>query len=424
MKIRYRLFIGLLAVVFVIQGCTHLNWKPTPREEEKSQYGTIGIIKADFLPELKFDAYAVGTSAGAWKGAGEGALNTVAASCTSGGREAGVLLCALGIALSPVGALVGSVLGTTKAVPEEKAKVVHDTIRKSVADLKIQEAMAAHVANPCNMLTDYAFTVLDEKGPGAFDKKPDYRSLHAAGIDTILEVSVRDMGFRGGEGKDPLISFFMDVRARLIRTRDNGEIQYPGEYSYTSIPRSVDEWAKDDARLLNQQLESCFETLADEIVDTAFLELSPPAKSTMEKLSSWPDRYTITIVSPEVKWKHFPSTKPIMPKVESLQPKLVWETFPTDQQRQKDKADELSKVSDTTYELKIWKVERDFPINLVYHRQNLNESSHKVEISLEPSTRYYWCVRARFKFGGRSGTTAWSYPDRPVLNHEGFVTPP
>jgi hypothetical protein len=410
--------------MLLIQGCAHLNWRPTPSEEEKSQYGTIALIKANFLPTLKFDTYAVGTAAGAWKGAGEGAMNTIAAACTSGGREAGVLICALGIALSPVGALVGGVLGTRKAIPEEKAKAVNDTMKKALADLRIQERMTDHIANKCSSLTEYTLRVSDEKGPAAFDKISDYRALHAEGIDTVLEVSVTDIGFRGGEGKDLLLSFFMNVHARLIRTEDGGEIQYPGEYSCISLPRHFNEWADNDSSLLNQQIQRCYETLADQIVDATFVELSPPEKSTMEKLSSWPDRYTIALLSPAVTWNHFLSTKPITPKADSLQPKLVWAAFPTVQQRQLDKSGRLDNISNITYELKIWKMERDFPTELVYYRQGLNESSHKVESYLEPSTKYCWCVRARFEFGGHYRTTAWTYPDKPGLYYEVFVTPP
>jgi hypothetical protein len=429
MKTSLKLLIGLFTMLYFLQGCAHIHQKLTPSEEEKARYGTTGIVNAGYAPDLKFDTFAVGASAGAWKGAGEGALKTASSLCQGGGHEAGVLLCALGIVLSPVGAVVGSAYGAKKAVSEEKSRDIEGTLRKAVADLKVQETMAARIIKNCIQLTDSRFRYLSGEGPRAFDDRPDYRSQHGKGIHTILEVRVNDLGFVGGEGKDPLISFFMDVRARLIRTEDNEEIfsfvQPAGQekHSYVSVPRNIAEWARDDARPLNEELEKCYEILAEKIVETAFVELAPPEKSTMEKLSSWPDRYRVESLSPKATWS-FMSNKRIFPKVESLRPTLTWKAFPTDSQREKETANRLDKISDITYDLRIWKVEKDFPAEPVYFRQDLTGSSHQLEKSLEPSTRYYWSVQARFKLDGRLRRTAGTYPVGPGRYYNGFDTLP
>ena len=77
----------------------------------------------------------------------------------------------------------------------------------------------------------------------------------------------------------------------------------------------------------------------------------------------------------------------------SLQPTISWEQFPG---------------SNVTYDLKVWRSGKAGPDALVYSRANLGQTSHTLEQELEPSTRYYWSVRAHFSELGREHITEWS----------------
>jgi hypothetical protein len=48
------------------------------------------------------------------------------------------------------------------------------------------------------------------------------------------------------------------------------------------------------------------------------------------------------------------------------------------------------------------------PDVLVYSRSNLEQASHKLETALEPSSPYYWSVRAHFVEQGKDRITEWS----------------
>jgi hypothetical protein len=61
-----------------------------------------------------------------------------------------------------------------------------------------------------------------------------------------------------------------------------------------------------------------------------------------------------------------------------------------------------------TYDLKIWRSGRLGPDALVYNRTNLKQASHKLETALEPSSLYYWSVRAHFIEQGKDRITEWS----------------
>jgi hypothetical protein len=107
----------------------------------------------------------------------------------------------------------------------------------------------------------------------------------------------------------------------------------------------------------------------------------------------------------------------------SLQPRLQWEAFPRPEDLKADKEGSLGSARSVTYELRIWRAEREvpgvcqalswtnpcvFPTELVYARGGLVEPVHTVEAPLAPDTLYVWTVRARFDLNGRPRVTQWA----------------
>jgi hypothetical protein len=100
--------------------------------------------------------------------------------------------------------------------------------------------------------------------------------------------------------------------------------------------------------------------------------------------------------------------------VGSLRPTLQWSPFPggdtvtgwgqTDDFVVADPA----RVSNVSYDVRIWQVVgRDFG-PLVYERQRLTATGHQVEQPLCPATRYFWSIRAQFDYDGNQRVTEWS----------------
>ncbi len=94
-------------------------------------------------------------------------------------------------------------------------------------------------------------------------------------------------------------------------------------------------------------------------------------------------------------------------KVDSLQPTLLWEPFPRPQDHEADKEGVLKRIRNVAYDLKILRALDNYPIELIYARQGLPEPSHSIEEPLEPSTKYFWTIRARFELDGHSRVIAW-----------------
>jgi len=99
---------------------------------------------------------------------------------------------------------------------------------------------------------------------------------------------------------------------------------------------------------------------------------------------------------------YFPDPPPAsFVKVDSLQPTLRWESFPREQDLSSYTKEELSRITEVTYQLRIetkgWS----------YVKDDLSEPYHRVEVVLQFSTKYLWTVRACFKLDGEPRCTEW-----------------
>jgi hypothetical protein len=93
-------------------------------------------------------------------------------------------------------------------------------------------------------------------------------------------------------------------------------------------------------------------------------------------------------------------------KVDTLTPTFRWQplTIRTNQATRRESA----KIDNLTYEIRIWRtISRDGG-KLVYRREKLITTEHRVEKPLDPGTRYYWSVRAHFEIDGVDRTTEWA----------------
>lgn len=94
-------------------------------------------------------------------------------------------------------------------------------------------------------------------------------------------------------------------------------------------------------------------------------------------------------------------------EVDSLQPTLRWEAYPRRQDRGEDKEGVLARIRNVTYDVKIWRAEKETPGEVVYARQGLPAPSHRLERPLEAATKYFWTVRARFELDGDPRVIEW-----------------
>lgn len=119
-------------------------------------------------------------------------------------------------------------------------------------------------------------------------------------------------------------------------------------------------------------------------------------------------------IYPDLQWK---SPSPMRgkvpglayPKVDSLQPILQWETFPRDLDLKRDLQGFLQEARNIAYDLRIWVVKEDEPSEEVYARKGLPIAAHRLESALQPRTKYFWTVRARFEINGQPRVSEWGF---------------
>jgi hypothetical protein len=239
----------------------------------------VGIVYARFLPEVVLDLPAKGRVDGAVRGAGRGFLKwaevpmRIGADALRGcnGKECGYVaigFLAISAATGTVGAVVGGIQGSIQAIPGKEAGRMENATRY-LADLKIQELMWRQVLDAATDHTAYRILPLPEGGPGAPDNVAEYRGFASAGVDSIVEVSVLSVGFKGERwGRNPPLSVVLRVRMRRYRTVDGAmPIQEEKEFRYRSGERSFSEWMADGAVDMDREFQKGYCMLAREIAD-------------------------------------------------------------------------------------------------------------------------------------------------------------
>ena len=264
-----------IALLLGLWGCAHMP-KP-PSEEMRAQFGKIGIVSVPTTPNIQFHpefakgrltGAGIGCSAGLVSGILFGGLVGAAASTPSGGFFT-PFFAAGGAAIGGVvGGVYGGLVGGVNAVPKREARRIEATVKNAFDGIGIQEAIALSVFKNSLELPDYVFVLLKEED-FIISTPYNFRFLRENGIETVLELNVKDGGFKEGKGKNPLTALFMKVHTRLIRTTDGEEI-YSREFEYKSPKHNSADWLNSDAQLLCEEIDTCFKELPKQIVEELF----------------------------------------------------------------------------------------------------------------------------------------------------------
>lgn len=261
----------IVALLILQLNCAGTGELPLPPSEElRVHLGTIGVVSAQFIPEVE-----ILTPAKGWvRGGARGAVDYTGKLLDMTGPQAGVIACAL----SPFSAFAGCIAGAREAPPAAEVEITEEKFNKYVhASIEIQERMRAQFLQVAKEQTHYAFVVLEDQGPTTPDEKLIYNSLADHNIDTVIEIGVLNFGLKGPRLEiNPPLKFFMTLRARLIRIED-GEVVYDAMLLYESeVSRKFDLWAANEAQLFKEEFGPCYPTLAEKIVEEVFLPYLPP----------------------------------------------------------------------------------------------------------------------------------------------------
>ena len=439
--------IGIILLV-AVQGCVHTPPSPLP-ESLQQQLGKIGVVATTAEGQQDLASPDTGRLSNIWRGAS--LFSVIGAGYgMAGGYMAPIMI--------PAGAAVGFVGGALYgAVASESWQKAETTFRTIVAELDLNQALPQQLV-AFAQAKGYAMThiyMVTQEGP---QQESRYAAAKSDGIDTVLEIHDLTVSLVAAEYMvNPLRRLVLSTHVQLIRTADETVLDDRVVTDKFGPALLLGTWSANRAARFRQEVQEAAERLAEQIITDYFMLYSIPERVThtgalldvrLKGLNryypgEYPDHFGHKIIlEKDIRAKHlredFFGLSPRIPvefvimaehRVDSLQPTMSWESFPG---------------SNVTYDLKVWSAGRLGPDTLVYSRTNLDQASHKLETALEPSTLYYWSVRAHFSEQGRERITDWSrrsvtnsltakimtlgvaalMPDRVEEGFFVFITPP
>jgi hypothetical protein len=267
--------LGALALVVALaSGCASTRPVADAPAPERIAPGRVAIVAARYAPEPDFTIYAQGRGAAA----GENGAKTAAKGALAGAL-APLLISAyippmifLAPILVPIGAVAGAVTGGTagaisgawNGMPSQHVDALHRSVEHARRESTVQDAMAKRVLKEAASLPHYQFTYVADTGPASVSDSPDYQLLKVDGFDSVLELVVASVGFDASKGEPPSAVFEMKLNVRVVPLKGNGspfvrELKHRGQW------RDVPQWAIDDGKLLQQELDDSYAALAADL---------------------------------------------------------------------------------------------------------------------------------------------------------------
>jgi hypothetical protein len=371
-KFRQNLLFVCLSLSLVLASCAQPRYQAAPLEHIRGHVGTVLVTGADSEPITSFEGYARGR----WSGAGRGALLGMGAMMQGGGGggDGGPLI----LLFLPPAALVGATAGAIAADPGKLVQKSEEEARAALTALQVQRSLQQRTVETIGREAPQIQVLLSaESAPG-----PDGAGT-ADQADTLLEVTVRNIGSRGEDINK--VALFMIAEARLS-TRD-GMLLFSQQYYFASEKRKFSTWCADQAALLREAYNRGLDSLAGQMVDDIFLSLP---KGEAEPLQ---------IIEPAGRFGR--------KRIDTLQPTFTWEAFPRTGNDGWLRGRQLEGV---TYELRIARLDGAGIVERVVDLKGLSSPAYTLDAPLAPKAKYQWQVRARIELPGEARVTAWSSP--------------
>ncbi len=271
--------VSIIVSLFLLlsSGCATHRRPETMNSQEigelKTKLGLIGVTGARDVPRVEVKTPSKGAEEGAKDGAKVGALTPFAMSFEAM-QECGDPYCLLlpfaGLALAPVGAIVGSVGGAITADAAETVTAREVKVKDALATLRMQENIHEKFVSRLSELKSFPFTIIYEAGPTIEGEKPDYRQFKSSGISSVNEIDVRKLTLSGWGKVRPDLYVQLEVQVRLISLTDNTEI-FCRIFTCSSKDAKFEVWAAEDAKKFREEIESCYNDVADWAVNDIYV---------------------------------------------------------------------------------------------------------------------------------------------------------
>ncbi len=404
---------ALLVVPLLILSACATPALQSPEVSHQAALGTVTIVAAERMPELRFEGFAHGKGEGAAIGAGETFVTCLSGIGSGGcsGPECGAAL-VLMLWICGIAGLIGGAAGASAAPAVEEVTAAEAALAHVFEVRTIQQALRSAIEDAARA-AGVQLVELPGQAVQPEVSTGDYRTLAVLGVDTVVETALTRAGTAGFGINEPSTAY-LEAQVRLIDTADNRE-RFSARYRYEGQRRTLAGWSAGQAQPLLDELDTGFQRLGAHIYDNVF-ELYPfPDRGFHSAGGVLSVSFGLAPLRPHTRGQLTGDLSVLGSLFEwvaadSLQPRLEWQAFP----RTGDIAaapDDMARVRNVTYDLVIAREENLAPAEIVYRRNALPQPTHNVGIRLRPGTRYFWTVRARFELDGRTRVTQWGATD-------------
>jgi len=286
--------VSLLALALWQTGCATPkppqteNFTASPRTPPAlTTLGTIGVTSTSTVPKFAFLEPLKRDEAGertARKIIYLGENDTI----EEGARIAHQLTCGMSFLAAIAVAVPSRVVAERLAISEKSRAKACSSLQEMIAHLSLQDELRARVVQqstargflPVRMVRkpfppgqEAEFSRMSCVMAGTLAWLPpgqtakDY--LAAQGVDTVLELQLIHPGLKGAGKINPSLALCVDVQARLVEA-GNGRELWRCAAQYRSAKHKFATWGADKAQLFRCELDRCFASLAEQIVDQLF----------------------------------------------------------------------------------------------------------------------------------------------------------
>jgi len=257
------------ASALVVQGCASAPPQPPPSSELRAQFGRMAVISAGRGTPPSIQSPVRGAGQGAAMGAGQGALGMIVGGAGSG-SPGGLII---GVALAPVAAIVGGVIGAARAHPDKEVTAAQSALTKAFGELDFENRLRDKFVEITRRDTGVAVEALLES-----DHRASFRHL-APERQTVLQLDAR-LGFKVSGRIDPDITPMMLVRGRVLRTSDDS-VLYQRLWCAKGAKSSYFDLAKNGAAALRSMVSRMGDTVAVQMVHDLFVARSTDTMSSL-----------------------------------------------------------------------------------------------------------------------------------------------
>lgn len=417
-----------LSFLFQLVGCASLNGKQrTPEQYHPAKQPVRAVALVADLTPPRVEKIDLGITHG------EGAAYGAVGGAVKGVAELGLV----GVVLMPVFIVGGALIGPASGHSAETLAEAEKNAEQLLTSGYLQSQLLERVIDYGSQNTEQAFIRMPSADRLAFSAAANYRSLSQQAIDQVLEVKLLRIGLRH--------ALEIDARVRLVSVQ-SGKVLHVADYRFSSKERDLPGWMADNAKALSGAIQQGLQLLAQDMVDEHFLlfypqepqpiATTPPSTADDEQDEETPrpavPYYVLAPVAPKLVKCVFCgeglfNTRPQASfmrydfvEVASRQPLLRWQAFPRDFDQIGDNG-QHRQISDVSYDLRLFNTTEGsyvtkgnfhmdmlVPGTKIYEVRGIPAPSHTVALRLEPGTKYFWSVRARFRLDGNVRLTEWS----------------